>query len=227
MPLLAPNKARRVVRLGNGRRITVASEAEASEARADDGGTAAGAVTLEASTWRADLPFMSDDLGGWTGGSVWESSEVLARVLTTEPWGDRVKAGARVVELGCGTGLAGVAAAAGGAEAVTLTDRVLFVAEYNLLANFPDERERHQVRRLSWGDEAQLEALQAERGPFDIIITAVRHTGSSPGWHPTARLTRGAAGHAVPRRPHRQLCARPCLSGALHFHHAAREFGPL
>ena len=65
-------------------------------------------------------------LGGWTGGNIWESSEVLARLLCLYPcswW-----AGKRVVELGTGCGLVGLTALAMGAAEVTLTDQVLFMA---------------------------------------------------------------------------------------------------
>ena len=66
---------------------------------------------------RDDVAFQSLDLGGWTGGSVWESGEALARLLVTE--GSSRVVGRRVLELGCGTGLVGLAAAAAGAGAVT------------------------------------------------------------------------------------------------------------
>jgi hypothetical protein len=65
-------------------------------------------------------------LGGWTGGNIWESSEVLARLLCLRPqswW-----AGKRVVELGAGCGLVGLTALALGAAEVTLTDQVLYMA---------------------------------------------------------------------------------------------------
>ena len=43
--------------------------------------------------------------GGWTGGSIWESGEVLARVLVS--WSDELVTGKRVLELGTGCGLVG------------------------------------------------------------------------------------------------------------------------
>ena len=62
------------------------------------------------------------DLGGWTGGSVWESSEILARVLVAKA--AELVAGKRVLEVGSGCGLVGLTAAALGAEEAYLTDNV-------------------------------------------------------------------------------------------------------
>lgn len=123
-------------------------------------------------TRRDDVRYYSSDVGPWTGGTIWESGEVLARLLTTAAtWRQRLR-GAKVLELGCGTGLVGLAAAAMGAE-VTLTDRVLACAEHNRDANLePGERWRCQLQRLSWGDDEAAAALKAERGPFDFIFTS-------------------------------------------------------
>ena len=78
------------------------------------------------------------------GTCVWEGGLALLRVLELSP--SLVK-GKSVLELGCGTGLVGLAAAAAGAERVCLTDRVLSVAEANRRANFA--REEPPRRTLS------------------------------------------------------------------------------
>ena len=73
-------------------------------------------------------------LGQWSGNFVSTASEVLARVLLQQPqpfW-----AGKRVVELGAGCGLSGLAAASTGAQEVVLTDQVLFMLRWNTLVNF-------------------------------------------------------------------------------------------
>ena len=60
--------------------------------------------------------------GSWSGGSIWESTEFLAQLLCEMPsdsWGT-----ARVLELGAGCGLLGLAAAGLGAELVVLSDHV-------------------------------------------------------------------------------------------------------
>ena len=67
------------------------------------------------------------DLEGWTGGAIWESGQVLARLLSAEP--ERVW-GKGILELGCGCGLVGLTAGALGARQVTLADQVLFIKEW-------------------------------------------------------------------------------------------------
>jgi predicted nicotinamide N-methyase len=134
-----------------------------------------------------DFLFEQEDLDGWTGGRVWEAGEVLARTLASPGWAERVR-GARVLELGAGTGLVGLTCAGLGAESVCMTDLVLFVAEHNLRLNFPgvEDRARYSVRRLEWGVGQQLAQLVAgqsadtdqgagvgcSRHPFDLIVTA-------------------------------------------------------
>ena len=158
-----------VLTLPSGRRLKIHSESDLADAAAE--------------AQAADEAYMTEDLGGWTGGSTWAAGEVLARLLMTLPWAERVR-GARVIDLGCGTGLAGVVAAALGAERVSLTDRVLAVAEHNLRANFSaEERERYTASRLSWGDDAAIAALVAEEtggAGFDLILTADTIYAGSP-----------------------------------------------
>ena len=115
------------------------------------------------------------DLGGWTGGSVWASAEVLARLISQEP--DRVR-GKRVLELGTGCGLVGLAAGALGAREVALTDQVLFMAAYNLDAYFPVadspefRRDVFRLRPLRWGDPDGIAALEP---PFRPMTFARHH----------------------------------------------------
>lgn len=107
------------------------------------------------------------DLSGWTGGSVWESGQVIARLLSAEP--QRVQ-GKRVVELGTGCGLVSLTAGALGARQVTMTDQVLFMGNHNLEANFggsPELRRRFRMRPLKWGDP---ELIAATEPPFDLIL---------------------------------------------------------
>ena len=60
------------------------------------------------------------DLGGWTGGMIWDGSLVLSRVLISQPrsiWDPkRHHRRRRVVELGCGCGMVGLTAALLGGE---------------------------------------------------------------------------------------------------------------
>lgn len=110
----------------------------------------------------------------WTGGGVWDPGEALARLLLSAPWAERVR-GSRVLELGCGTDVVGVAAALSGALAVTPTDCVVLLPQWNLRTNLPDDDERscHCTHRFRWGDAAQLATLRANRSEtFDFIVTA-------------------------------------------------------
>ena len=116
---------------------------------------------------RADEPHLASDLGGWTGGAVWEGAQLLSRLLIAQPaslWQQRK----RVLELGAGVGLVGLVAAELGAREVTLTDQVVFVAQHNL-ANAGGlsaaARERVSVRRLKWGED-----LASAQGPYDLLL---------------------------------------------------------
>ena len=108
------------------------------------------------------------DLGGWTGGTVWEASQALARVLIAHP-AEFWRRNRRVVELGCGCGLCGLVSAALGAQEVVLTDQVLFVAQYNLQhAGLPPAaQERVRVEKLKWGVEEDAAAIGP---PFDLLL---------------------------------------------------------
>jgi predicted nicotinamide N-methyase len=104
-----------------------------------------------------------------TGGVIWDSGITLARFLEKED-GVRV-AGKRVIELGSGTGLAGLAAAACGADSVLLTDMFgMKLLESNVRRNGLQSLVR--VAPLSWGD------------PDDIKHALARSTDSTkPGSH--------------------------------------------
>ena len=121
----------------------------------------------------ADAEFYNLDTGPWTGGNIWESGELLARLFSA-PGGSwsRKLVNANVVDLGCGTGVAGLMAALQGAR-VTLTDRVLACAQHNRDSNFAQhERWRCHLSRLTWGDIDAAERLRSARGPFDFVFTA-------------------------------------------------------
>eukprot|EP01046_Picozoa_sp_COSAG06_P051938 COSAG06_NODE_8597_length_2120_cov_2.022266_2_plen_255_part_00 len=133
------------------------------------------------------------ELGTWTGGSIWESAHVLSQYLLALPsppaaitcW-ERT----RVLELGCGVGLAGFVAACLGAQQVVLTDRITHIAKYNRDLNFPpDEHERVQVRELLWGTgigaARYAAALQHSQfvyahWPFVLLDSLLQSAGAAP-----------------------------------------------
>eukprot|EP01045_Picozoa_sp_COSAG04_P005594 COSAG04_NODE_262_length_18654_cov_17.483751_7_plen_437_part_00 len=141
------------------------SEAQAKKA------SPAVAAAVEARSGAGDVPF--------TGATVWESSVVLSSYLHSalprEWW-----AGRSVLELGAGSGLAGMTAAACGAWRVVLTDQVTYLLRANLDHNFGAAepggvcwRTPHggeaTVRQLAWGDSAQTAECG---GPHDVILGA-------------------------------------------------------
>merc|ERR1719247_1623646 len=98
-----------------------------------------------------------------SGARVWPSGEALARVLEGQSL-----IGKRVVELGAGTGVAGLAAARQGAD-VVVTDlpEMIPLLSANIRANSLSARA--QAMPLHWGDAYDVEAA-LEHGPFDMVI---------------------------------------------------------
>ena len=114
------------------------------------------------------------DLGGWTGGLVWESGEILARTLMSCR---ELVAGQRCLELGTGCGLVGLTAGALGAAEAYLTDNVTFMAEANLQANFGGDAEalaRIRTVRLRWGDDADVRGPLLDERPVRPVA-GLRH----------------------------------------------------
>ena len=152
----------------------------ARRAVARAGPPASGAELL--ATLELEAPGWSGGYG--TGGKVWSSSRVLCDYLVDVAAGleDALQLelrGARVVELGSGTGAVGLACAALGARAVVLTDggskSLLRLAETNAArwsksaraadAAAPDVR----VCGYKWG-AAPLPSALVEGAPFDLIV---------------------------------------------------------
>ena len=106
------------------------------------------------------------------GGSVWPAAELLCRWLIEE---EAEMKGARVLELGSGTGAVGLFAAAIGASHVTLTDGggpdLLKLLEENVEHNRPLLGDASvDVDRLTWGDMA--ESCLAADQPYTHILAA-------------------------------------------------------
>jgi len=152
----------------------------ARRAVARAGPPASGAELL--ATLELEAPGWSGGYG--TGGKVWSSSRVLCDYLVDVAAGLEAAPplelrGARVVELGSGTGAVGLACAALGARAVVLTDggskSLLRLAETNAArwsksaraagSAAPDVR----VCGYKWG-AAPLPSALVEGAPFDLIV---------------------------------------------------------
>ena len=110
---------------------------------------------------------------GWgrgvgTGGAVWPAAEVLARWLLDER---KAVQGARVLELGSGTGAVGLFAAGCGASSVLLTDgdaSLCSLAADNARDNaalMPDATVT--TMRYRWGG-----SVEALGGPFDLALAS-------------------------------------------------------
>lgn len=112
-------------------------------------------ITPESFAQEERLPYWAD---------LWHASIELARWCLEEA----DLAGKRVLELGCGLGLAGVAAAAAGAE-IVLSDYdadALAFAACNVAANLsPEARSRVRLVLLDW---RHLPSMP----PFDVILGA-------------------------------------------------------
>jgi len=105
-----------------------------------------------------------------TGQIVWPVSRLVAQYLASGPGVAASLRGARVLELGAGCGLCGVAAAFLGAAEVVLTDN-----EPEVLAVLAKNAERPvpggcalRVREFNWGDGAAA----AELGTFPFLLGA-------------------------------------------------------
>jgi len=116
----------------------------------------------------ADLDEYDGKLG--TGSTVWDSAWVMVRWLERcEAAGELQIPGLRILELGSGTGVVGLAAMALGAQSVVLTDfePLLFLLRENAERNASSlgyDLEQVAVSDLAWGSSIP------EGGPWDVVI---------------------------------------------------------
>ncbi|KAJ1628927.1 putative methyltransferase-domain-containing protein [Pavlovales sp. CCMP2436] len=108
-------------------------------------------------------PIFSD---AWTGSRVWGAAHVLTSHMSdlAEAGGLR---GARVLELGAGPGMCGLAAAALGAASVALTDQKAMVSllERNIKLN-PELGGAVTAAELNWGGP------HAGVAPYDVVLVS-------------------------------------------------------
>lgn len=115
-----------------------------------------------------------------TGNQLWEGARELARELARGPLGARVAAGAPIIELGAGTGLAGLSAAVLGAH-VLLTDvRAIArgVLGRNIALNERDSSAGTEARPSCWSAHAvPIGAGSAMALPLDWHLPAREQLG--------------------------------------------------
>eukprot|EP01116_Phalansterium_solitarium_P010071 TRINITY_DN24496_c0_g1_i2.p1 TRINITY_DN24496_c0_g1~~TRINITY_DN24496_c0_g1_i2.p1 ORF type:complete len:265 (-),score=56.81 TRINITY_DN24496_c0_g1_i2:45-839(-) len=105
-----------------------------------------------------------------TASCVWDASIVLAGYLAGPALDDEFWRGKRVIELGSGCGLSGMAAACRGPAETVLTDLgdVMPVLERNVRHNFPTAADAGiRVAELFWGDECP-----EVKPPYDVVLGA-------------------------------------------------------
>jgi predicted nicotinamide N-methyase len=144
--------------------LPIMTEAEAVEANCD----AVGGVPAESEhVHTVERP----DLEGWTGGVIWEASEILARMLELRP--EYVR-GKTVLELGAGCGLCGLIAVSVGAAHTVLTDKVTFMLNHNVQrfredTDYMHGRSQIEIKKLEWGNDRDIEAVATDP-PVQVIL---------------------------------------------------------
>ena len=121
--------------------------------------------TLELGTEDSIAPLFSDE---WLGSELWPAAHALVRILEGDAWRRRLRESSLVCELGSGTGVCGLAAAALGAPAVLLTDKPALISccETNISAN--KLADRVSAEALTW-TEACLPATTIPQGA-DLVL---------------------------------------------------------
>lgn len=133
---------------------------------------------------KTDLMALADFLSiDRTGAYVWTGGVDLAQGASTGQLSMSIDGsvkpvnlkGKRLLELGCGTGVAGIGALVGGASTALLTDgdpELLQLAQKNVDRNLNGALARRaSTRRLRWGNSDD-EATVSTAGPFDIILAS-------------------------------------------------------
>lgn len=97
--------------------------------------------------------------------AVWDAGRALSQLIEEE---SSVK-GRNVLELGSGTGIGGLTAAARGAQTV-LTDRPSMIALLNANIAANSLSRAATATSLEWGDYSDADRVLREHGPFDLLI---------------------------------------------------------
>lgn len=112
------------------------------------------------------------DGSAWAGTRVWEAAVILTDEAI-DRYGHVFSGGGRVIELGCGLGLPGMACAALGANVVlTEVEEVLEILERNVAANFGGARGPGSCKAaaLRWEPVAAQALAEDAGGAFDLVL---------------------------------------------------------
>ncbi|OQR92438.1 hypothetical protein ACHHYP_03693 [Achlya hypogyna] len=106
-----------------------------------------------------------------TGSAVWQAAEAMLQLMT-QPAYQTMLQDRKVLELGAGTGINSLAASMSRGHVVA-TDgdpESLALIEENVKTNQFRLPRPVAVRKLVWGDQAQIKAIKQEFGLFDVIL---------------------------------------------------------
>eukprot|EP00960_Hanusia_phi_P064712 765881-Hanusia_phi.AAC.2 len=108
------------------------------------------------------------DGAAWAGTRLWEAA-IAAIEFMSSRYGEELNSGAKVLELGCGTGVPGMCCRILGGD-VTLTEQPQLVPllEENILTNFPDDV-HIRAESFSWGKEC-AQRMRVHHGSFRFIL---------------------------------------------------------
>jgi hypothetical protein len=146
----------------------------------------------------AFAPIFSD---AWTGSRVWAAAHVLVDHLRESSHAGAL-AGARMIELGAGPGLCGLAAAGLGAASVLITDQEEMVELMRRNIALNPELLCVSAAELRWGSELPASTVQP---PYDIILVSVRAVRA-------VALYRQLLRPALARRSHWRFARQPAVA---------------
>lgn len=108
------------------------------------------------------------------GAVVWNCGRFMCRILSRLPEcpGGKFRPGVRLLELGCGTGIVGMACWLRGAASVTMTDipQMLPLVRANVLANFGDRGDGKLPEGITLDEHIWGSDVRRFGRPFDVVV---------------------------------------------------------